>query len=75
LLTESWCSTATNAPERAKANRGDDATTNRERNEKLRANTDAAMVFGGGGLLWGMSSYDRMTTVRPESSWPVNQLK
>jgi hypothetical protein len=51
LLTESWCSTATNAPERAKGNGGDDATTNRERNEKLRANTDAAIVFGGGGPL------------------------
>jgi hypothetical protein len=35
----------------AKGNGGDDATTNRERNEKLRANTDAAIVFGGGGPL------------------------
>jgi hypothetical protein len=36
--------------ERAKADRGDDATTNKERHEKLRPNTDAAIVFGCGGL-------------------------
>jgi hypothetical protein len=37
--------------ERAEADRGDDTTTNRQRNEKLGANTNATIVFGCGGFL------------------------